>query len=145
MRWNWGTLPTQTTGKTFDRSVSKELQSQFAEYQARLNLRGLKGSGFRNYDDYLLKQYLQPSRTKYLAALLDSERETYLPKNTHMSWKNNQAAFTWEGYLAHVAQRKKTQPAFDGFDLSAGENNEFGTGTTEARHFTASTSGRSSS
>ncbi|MEU9575864.1 subtype B tannase [Streptomyces chilikensis] len=140
--WNWGTLPTQTTGKTVDRSVSKELQSQFAEYQARLNLRGLKGSGFgkitaRNYDAYLLKQYLQPSATKYLAALSDSERETYLAKSTFIAWKNNQAAFTWEGYLAHVAQRKKPQPAFDAFDLSAGENNEFGKGATKARHFTA--------
>ncbi|WP_436960651.1 subtype B tannase [Streptomyces sp. SudanB182_2057] len=140
--WNWGTLPAQTTGKTVDQSVSKELQSQFAEYQASLNLRGHKGSRFgkitaRNYAGYLLEHYLQPSATKYLAALSASERETYLAKNTFITWKNNQAAFTWEGYLAHVAQRKKTQPAFDAFDLSAGENNEFGEGTTKARHFTA--------
>ncbi|CAL9369457.1 hypothetical protein SUDANB105_00829 [Streptomyces sp. enrichment culture] len=140
--WNWGTLPTQTTGKTVDQRVSKELQSQFAEYQAGLKLRGLKGSGFgkitaRNYADYLLEHYLQPSATKYLAALPASERETYLAKNTFITWKNNRATFTWEGYLAHVAQRKKTQPAFDAFDLSAGENNEFGKGTTKARHFTA--------
>lgn len=135
--WNWGTLPTQTTGKTVDESVSKELQSQFAEYQAGLNLRGLKGSRFgkittRNYADYL-----QPSATKHLAALSASERETYLAKNTFITWKNNQASFTWEGYLAHVARRKRTQPAFDAFDLSAGENNEFGQGATKARHFTA--------
>ncbi|CAL9662160.1 hypothetical protein SUDANB108_07064 [Streptomyces sp. enrichment culture] len=140
--WNWGTLPTQTTGKTVDQSVSKELRAQFAEYQASLNLRGLKGSRFgritaRNYADYLLEHYLQPSATKYLTALPASERETYLAENTFITWKNNQAAFTWEGYLAHVAQRKKTQPAFDAFDLSAGENNEFGKGTTKARHFTA--------
>ncbi|MEU7212645.1 subtype B tannase [Streptomyces sp. NPDC044989] len=140
--WNWGTLPTQTTGKTVDQSVSRELQSQFAEYQAGLNLRGLKGSGFgkitaRNYDEYLLEHYLQPSATTYLAALSASERETYLAKNTFITWKNSQATFTWEGYLTHVAQRKKTQPAFDAFDLSAGENNEFGKDTTKARHFTA--------
>ncbi|MBD0424050.1 Tat pathway signal sequence domain protein [Streptomyces sp. TRM S81-3] len=140
--WNWGTLPTQTTGKTVDQSVSKELRSQFAEYQAGLKLRGLKGSGFgkitaRNYTDYLLEHYLRPSATKYLAALSASERETYLARNTFITWKNNRATFTWEGYLAHVAQRKKTQPAFDAFDLSAGENNEFGKGTTKARHFTA--------
>ncbi|GAA2444142.1 subtype B tannase [Streptomyces glaucus] len=140
--WNWGTLPTQTTGRTVDQSVSKELRSQFAEYQAGLKLRGLKGSGFgkitaRNYADYLLEHYLRPSATKYLAALSASERETYLAKNTFITWKNNRATFTWEGYLAHVAQRKKTQPAFDAFDLSAGENNEFGKGTTKARHFTA--------
>ncbi|MFC8371248.1 hypothetical protein ACFUIT_25365 [Streptomyces sp. NPDC057239] len=135
--WNWGTLPTRTTGKTVDENMSKELQSQFAEYQVGLNLRGLKGSRFgkitaRNYADHL-----QPSATKYLAALSASERETYLAKNTFITWKNNQAAFTWEGHLAHVAQRKRTQPTFDAFDLSAGENNELGKGATKARHFTA--------
>ncbi|CAM5303036.1 Alpha/beta hydrolase OS=Streptomyces fumanus OX=67302 GN=GCM10018772_25270 PE=4 SV=1 [Streptomyces fumanus] len=140
--WNWGTLPTQSTGKTVDQNVSKELRSQFAEYQASLNLRGLKGSRFgkitaRNYADYLLEHYLRPSATKYLAALPASERETYLAENTFITWQNDRAVFTWEGYLAHVARRKKTQPAFDAFDLSAGENNEFGEGTTKARHFTA--------
>ncbi|MGP3769582.1 subtype B tannase [Streptomyces sp. SDT5-1] len=139
--WNWGDLPTQSTGKTVDQTVSKELRSQFAEYQAGLKLRGLKGSGFgritaRNYDDYLLQQYLQPSATKYLQSLSDSDRETYLAENTFITWKNGRATFTYADYLRHVAQRKKTQPAFDAFDLSAGENNEFGKGTTKARHFT---------
>ncbi|MFF3505641.1 subtype B tannase [Streptomyces sp. NPDC003247] len=139
--WNWGTNVTQTTGKVVDQAVAKELQSQFAEYQASLKLRGLKGSGFgtltaRNYDDYLLKTYLQPSATKYLAALSDTDRTAYLAENTFITWANGKATFTWEGYLAHVGARKKTSPAFDAFDLSAGENNEFGTGTTKARHFT---------
>ncbi|WP_328755421.1 MULTISPECIES: hypothetical protein [unclassified Streptomyces] len=35
-----------------------------------------------------------------------------------------------------MGARKKTAATFDPFDLSAGENNEFCTGTTEARHFT---------
>lgn len=45
-------------------------------------------------------------------------------------------------YLRLVARggedsgRKKSAPAFDAFDLSAGENNEFGAGTTQSRHFT---------
>jgi hypothetical protein len=140
--WNWGTNVTQSTGKVVDQTVSKDLQSQFAEYQAKLRLRGLKGSGFgtlsaRNYDDYLVKQYLEPSATTYLAALTDSDRETYLAKNTFITWKNGKATFTWDDFLTHVGARKKTTPAFDAFDLSAGENNEFGTGTTKARHFTA--------
>jgi hypothetical protein len=140
--WNWGTNVTQSTGKVVDQTVSKDLQSQFAEYQAKLKLRGLKGSGFgtltaRNYDDYLVKQYLEPSATTYLAALSDADRETYLAKNTFITWKNGKATFTWAGFLTHVGARKKTTPAFDAFDLSAGENNEFGAGTTKARHFTA--------
>ncbi|WP_328748226.1 alpha/beta hydrolase [Streptomyces sp. NBC_00285] len=139
--WNWGTNAL-STGKQVDQAVSKELQAQFAEYQAKLRLRGLKGSGFgvltaRNYDEYLVKQYLEPSATTYLAALSDSARETYLAANTFITWKNGKATFTWAGFLTHVGARKKTVPAFDAFDLSAGENNLFGAGTTETRHFTA--------
>ncbi|MFE2219374.1 subtype B tannase [Streptomyces canus] len=139
--WNWGTNAL-STGKQVDQTVSKDLGSQFAEYQAKLRLRGLKGSGFgtltaRNYDEYLLKQYLEPSATTYLAALSDSDRETYLAKNTFITWDGQKATFTWDGFLTHVGARKKTVPAFDAFDLSAGENNEFGSATTANRHFTA--------
>ena len=137
--WNWGASITQSTGKVVDQTVSKNLQSQFAEYQAKLKLRGLNGYGVltaRNYDDYLLI-YMQASATKYLAALSESERETYLAKNTFITWSGGKATFTWEDYVTHVGARKKTSPAFDAFDLSAGENNEFGTGTTASRHFTA--------
>ncbi|WP_283948453.1 subtype B tannase [Streptomyces panaciradicis] len=138
--WNWGANATQSTGKVVDQSVSRDLAAQFAEYQASLRLRGLNRFGAltaRNYDDYLLEQYLRPSATRYLAALSASERETYLAKNTFITWSGGKAAFTWDGYLAHVGARKKTAPAFDAFDLSAGENNEFGAGTTANRHFTA--------
>ncbi|MFI6441541.1 subtype B tannase [Streptomyces sp. NPDC050759] len=139
--WNWGTNAL-STGKQVDQTVSKDLRSQFAEYQAKLRLRGLRGSGFgtltaRNYDEYLLKQYMEPSATTYLAALSDSDRETYLAKNTFITWDGEKAGFTWAGFLTHVGARKKTVPAFDAFDLSAGENNEFGSATTANRHFTA--------
>ncbi|MFC8518930.1 subtype B tannase [Streptomyces sp. NPDC057257] len=138
--WNWGTNVTQTTGAVVDQTVSKQLQAQFAEYQASLKLRGMDGFGpltARNYDDYLLDTFIRPSATTYLKALSDTDRETYLAANTDIGWDGEKATFTWSQYLAHVGARKKTTPAFDAFDLSAGENNEFGTGTTEARHFTA--------
>ncbi|MFF4131689.1 hypothetical protein ACFY1B_09130 [Streptomyces mirabilis] len=44
-------------------------------------------------------------------------------------------AFSWADFLTHVGARKKDTPAFDAFDLSAGENNEFGTGTTADAHW----------
>ncbi|MET7484947.1 subtype B tannase [Streptomyces sp. NPDC005538] len=138
--WNWGTNVTQTTGAVVDQTVSKQLQAQFAEYQASLKLRGMDGFGpltARNYDDYLLDTFIRPSATAYLKALSDTDRATYLAANTDIGWDGEQATFTWAQYLAHVGARKKTTPAFDAFDLSAGENNEFGTGTTLARHFTA--------
>ncbi len=120
--------------------MSKELRAQFAEYQASLKLEGLNGFGTlnaRNYDEYLVKQYLEPSATTYLAALPDSERATYLAANTFITWKNGRASFSWADFLTHVGARKKTAPAFDAFDLSTGENNLFGKGTTVSRHFTA--------
>ena len=137
--WNWGANAT-SSGSKVDQTVSKELRAQFAEYQASLKLKGLNRFGTltaRNYDEYLVKQYLEPSATKYLAALSDADRETYLAANTFITWKNGRATFTWADFLTHVGARKKTTPAFDAFDLSTGENNLFGKGTTQARHFTA--------
>ncbi|NEB77227.1 Tat pathway signal sequence domain protein, partial [Streptomyces sp. SID14478] len=137
--WNWGGNPL-SSGAPVDRQVSKDLTSQFAEYQARLRLRGLDGFGpltARNFDTYLIEQYLQPSATTYLKGLSDTDRATYLAAHTFLTWKNGEATFTWEDFLTHVGARKKDTPAFDAFDLSAGENNEFGAGTTPSRHFTA--------
>ncbi|GGM02721.1 hypothetical protein GCM10010129_52620 [Streptomyces fumigatiscleroticus] len=144
--WCWGGNAL-STGKQVDQTVSKELTSQFAEYQAGLRLRGLNGFGTltaRNYDEYMLKTYLQPSATTYLKSLSDSDRETYLAKNTFITWDGEQATFTWADFLTHVGARKKDAPAFDLFtfptdssDTMSGDiNNEFGTGTTQYRHFT---------
>ncbi|WP_433825854.1 subtype B tannase [Actinoplanes sp. CA-015351] len=138
--FNWGTNATASTGKVVDQTLSKAFQSQFAAYQDSLKLDGLNRFGrltARNYDKYLLQTYLQPSATRYLAALSATDRAAYLAANTFITWSGGKATFTWAGYLTHVGARKKAAPAFDAFDLSSGENNEFGTGTTSARHFTA--------
>ncbi|MFF4659411.1 subtype B tannase [Streptomyces sp. NPDC001381] len=136
--WNWGANATGS-GSKVDQTVSKELRSQFAEYQAGLKLKGLDGTRLtaRNYDAYLVEQYLEPSATRYLSALSDSDRAAYLASNTFITWQNGRATFSWDDFLTHVGARKKTAPAFDAFDLSAGENNLFGKGTTGTRHFTA--------
>ncbi|MFJ2003273.1 subtype B tannase [Streptomyces chartreusis] len=136
--WNWGSNPT-SSGSTVDQAVSKELRSQFAEYQASLRLKGLNGFGAltaRNYDEYLVRQYMEPSATRYLAALSDADRTTYLAANPFITWSGGRARFSWADFLTHVGARKKSTPAFDAFDLSAGENNLFGRGTTKARHYT---------
>ncbi|MFI5794116.1 subtype B tannase [Streptomyces sp. NPDC051677] len=137
--WNWGGNALKT-GTQVDQTVSKALRSQFAEYQAGLKLKGLNRFGAlnaRNYDEYLVKQYLEPSATAYLTALSDADRATYLAANTFITWKNGKATFSWADFLTHVGARKKTTPAFDAFDLSTGENNLFGKGATITRHFTA--------
>ncbi|MER5178759.1 subtype B tannase [Streptomyces sp. NPDC002896] len=135
--WNWGANKL-SSGELVDQTVSKELSTAFAEYQASLKLRA-RGFGtltVRNLDEYLVKTYLEPAATKYLNALSDSERSTYLASNTFITWSGGKATFTWADFLTHVGARKKDTPAFDAFDLSTGENNLFGTGTTQARHFT---------
>ncbi|MGV9852820.1 subtype B tannase [Streptomyces sp. NPDC003442] len=127
-----------SSGEVVDQTVSKELSTAFADYQASLRLRGKRGFGpltAHTYADYLLKTYLQPAATRYLTALPDADRTAYLGKNAWITWAGGVAAFAWEDFLAHVG-RKKNVPAFDSFDLSAPENNLFGLGTTKARHFT---------
>jgi hypothetical protein len=136
--WNWGANPPQS-GEQVDQTVSRELATAFPAYQASLNLRGRNGSGALtadNYADHLLRTYLQPAAGKYLKALPDAERGAYLAANPWLRFDNDTATFTWADYLTHVGARKKNVPAFDAFDLSSGENNEFGNGTTKARHFT---------
>lgn len=83
-----------------------------------------------------MERYLRPAATKYLKALSYSDLADYLAKNTFLTWSGGKAAFSWDDFLAHVGAREKDTPAFDAFDLSTGENNLFGNGTTEARHFT---------
>ncbi|CAL9660589.1 subtype B tannase [Streptomyces sp. enrichment culture] len=134
----WGTSATKS-GSQVDQTVSKDLRSQFATYQASLKLKGINGFGpltAANYDEYLVETYLQPAAATYLKSLSDYARSAYLAKNTFITWDGDKATFTWDGFVSHVGTRKKSTPAFDAFDLSAGENNLFGTGTTKARHFT---------
>lgn len=137
--WNWGTNPL-SRGSAVDQNLSAQLKSGFAAYQSSLKLRGLGGFGpltSANYADYLLKTYLQPAATHYMSKLSSEDRAAYLAKNPHIRWKSGKASFGWSDYISHVGARKKGLPAFDTFDLSAGENNLFGRDKTKARHFTA--------
>jgi len=138
MAYEWMYGGAQMGSKTVDQTVSKALRSQFAEYQASLKLRGEDGFGSitaRNYDDYLLKTYLEPAATKYLKALSDTKRTAYLKEQSWITWSGGKATFAWDKFVAHVG-RSKSVPAFDAFDTSAAENIEFGDESTNARHFT---------
>ncbi|MCR3730570.1 hypothetical protein FHS35_007461 [Streptomyces umbrinus] len=135
--WCWGDNPLGS-GAQVDPAISRELKAAYGDYLASLGLRA-KGFGrltARNLDEYLLKTHLEPSATRYLAALSDADRAAYLAANTFITWSGGRAAFTWADFLTHVGARKKNAPSFDGFDLATPENNLFGTGTTKARHFT---------
>ncbi|GAA2554930.1 hypothetical protein GCM10010435_26810 [Winogradskya consettensis] len=134
----WGSLTSQATGKTVDQGIAKELSDAFTAYQKSLHLTGVDGKDLTadRYQDYLLTTYLQPAATKYLSELSAADRAKYLSANAGIAWSGGKAVFTFADYLKHLGTRKKAQPAFDAFDLSAGENNEFGSATTDTRHFT---------
>ncbi len=136
--WNWGENPLETGGKV-DAALSSDLAQQFAAYQARLNLEGDDGYGpltAETLGPYLVARYLKDEASTHLAALSDADRAEYLASHPAIQWKDGQAAFDWTDFKRHVGARKKTLPAFDAFDLSTGENNLFGAGKVQARHFT---------
>lgn len=137
--WCWGEAQLSSTGTLVDQNLSRELRAAFAEYQASLRVDGLGGFGrlsARNYDDYLLKTYLQPAATAHLSGLSSDARSAYLADRPAIQWNGKRASFTWDAYLAHMGGRNKNVPSFDGFGLTTGENNLFGKGTVSARHFT---------
>ena len=136
--WNWGTNPLRDGGAP-DATLSQALRDAFAAWQASLGLQGQNGFGPLTADTlgpYLTQTYLIPAATAFLTALPDADRTAYLAAHSGIGWDDTQATFTWDQFLAHVGPRKKSAPAFDALDLSSGENNLFGLGTTEARHFT---------
>jgi hypothetical protein len=134
--WEFGTVA--LSSGLVDQIRSQELKNAFTDYQVALNLTGKNDFGTitaANYADYLLQTYLVPSANKYLSALTDTDRASYLANNKWITWANNTASFTFADYLAHVG-RMKSLPAFDAFDLSTAECILFGDLNTNARHFT---------
>ena len=135
--WMWGANP-PAEGATVDPTLSAALAQAFPPYQASLALTAADGSPLTadRLQTELLTRHLLPEATTFLAARSDADRETYLSANPGIAWDGTSARFDWPQFIAHVGPRKKGAPAFDAPDLSTGENNLFGTGTTKARNFT---------
>lgn len=136
--WNWG-ANALASGEELDQAVSAELAAAFESYQAGLGLKGkadFEPLTAANYGDYMVHTYLAPAAETYLAGLSEADRAAYLTESAFITYTDGKAGFTWVDFLAHVGARKKSAPAFDAFDLTTGENNLFGLGTTGARHFT---------
>lgn len=147
--WNWGSNPglpgdpnsamgNQIPAGGIDANLSSTLSAAFPAYQASLNLKGQGESPLtaETYGDHLLESFLLAEATRFLAAQTEADRAAYLAANPNITWDGTAANFTWPQFLAHVGPRKKNVPAFDAIDLTSGENNLFGMGTTQARHFT---------
>ncbi len=134
--WMYGTTPTRSG--PVNQELSRQLKDAFSVYQASLNLKGQNSFGIitaDNYAKYLLQYYLIPSANKFLRGLDDEKRKEYLGNNKWIKWTDSGATFTFPDYVAHVG-RMKGLPAFDDFDMKQPEPIEFGSKTTDARHFT---------
>jgi acetyl esterase/lipase len=134
--WEFGAIPSGSG--LVDQTLSARLAEEFDTYLTSLDLVGQSGFGTitdDNYGDYLVQAYLLPSAGKYLGALSDTDRQTYLAHHAWIKWSGDAASFTWKDYVAYVG-RLKNLPAFDAFDLSTPECILFGNATADARHFT---------
>ena len=134
--WMYGALPTRSG--LVDQGLSRQLIDSNAEYQESLGLKGKDGFGpltADNYREYLLKYYLVPAASEFLAGLSPNQRDEYLAANRWITWSGGSARFAFSDYAAHVG-RMKGLPAFDDFDMKAPETSLFGDAATNSRHFT---------
>ena len=121
-----------------DLSYSKMLSEHFPNYVNNLQLRDslgrvLKldknGNGtFKNY----VKEFIVAAANKAAAKGTDLSKHTYLVRDNKTGTIKD---INWEAYN-HFISRSKAPGAFDSRANDTGENNLFGTSTTDNNHFT---------
>ena len=120
-----------------EKQLSGSLKPQFAPYLNSLKLKNAQGKPLT------LDKNGNGSFKDHIAALLAQSAQTALDAGKDLSDRNwltvsngKVTAVDFDKYAA-AAGRQKTPPAFDGVDLSTGENQLFGSQTQDKRHFTA--------
>ena len=123
---------------TDDLSYSKMLSEHFPDYVNNLQLRDslgriLKldknGNGtFKNY----VKEFIVAAANKAAAQGTDLSKHTYFVRDNKTGAIKD---INWEAYN-HFVSRSKAPGAFDSRANDTGENNLFGTSTTDNNHFT---------
>ena len=123
---------------TDDLSYSKMLSEHFPDYVNNLQLRDslgriLKldknGNGtFKNY----VKEFIVAAANEAAAQGTDLSKHTYLVRDNKTGTIKD---INWEAYN-HFVSRSKAPGAFDSRANDTGENNLFGTSTTDNNHFT---------
>jgi len=117
--------------------LSKALAAKFPSYVNILGMTSkgeplvLDSTGDGTFKDYV-KSFIIASAQKAIDKGQDLSQFTWLK-----TIENGKKAIglDFPGYVQYV-RRMKTTPDFDGVDLKNGENEEFGSYTTKARHFT---------
>ncbi len=115
---------------------STELRDNFIEYLNALNLRDSLGNrlNLSANGDGLFREYIESLYLKSAQDAIDTGED--VSKTPWLTVSDNTAVhMDFDKYVATV-KRLKGVPAFDAFDLSTGENNEFGTYGITNKHFT---------
>lgn len=120
-----------------EKKLSDLLKPLYPAYLNSLNLKSPEGKPLT------LNAQGNGSFKNHIADLLAQSAQTQLDAGKNLSdraWltvrKGKVVSVDFDAY-AKAAGRQKTPPAFDGVDLSAGENQLFGTEKVDKRHFTA--------
>jgi len=119
------------------KEVSAELKEKFAEYLDSLNLRDSLGNhlNLSPDGDGLFREYIE---SLYLESAQDSidTGDTTVLNTPWLTISDGMAVhMDFPKYIESV-KRLKGIPAFDAFDMTTGENNEFGTYDIANKHFT---------
>ncbi len=118
------------------KAISGELKEDFSEYLNALNLHDSLGNRVNLAPDGngLFREYIE---SLYLASAQDAIDTGEDIKDTPWITVSDNTAvhMDFDKYIAAV-KRLKGVPAFDAFDMSTGENNEFGTYNIANKHFT---------
>ncbi|WP_411350077.1 subtype B tannase [Paenibacillus sp. WLX2291] len=116
--------------------VSNDLSAMFPAYLNSLNLKDADGNALTLNSDGT------GSFRDYIQSLVIASAQKALDNGTDLSDKSwitisngKVTDVNYDQYLAYLG-RMKTPGAFDALDLSAGENQLFGTATTDTQHFT---------
>ncbi|WP_340012670.1 subtype B tannase [Paenibacillus sp. FSL H7-0690] len=116
--------------------VSNELEAMFPEYVNSLGLTNTDGTALKmdadgngTFKDYI-KAFVIASAQKALKSGTDLSDKTWITIEN-----GTVTDIDYDQYLAYLG-RMKLPGAFDGLDLSNGENDLFGTANVAAQHFT---------
>jgi hypothetical protein len=118
------------------KEISAELKVKFTEYLNDLNLRDSLGNrlnlapdGYGLFREYIESLYLEAAQNA-----IDTGED--VSKTSWLTVSDGTAVhMDFDKYVATV-KRLKGVPAFDAFDMTSGENNEFGTYDIPNKHFT---------
>ena len=119
------------------KEISAELKENFAEYLNSLNLRDSLGNHLNLSPDGngLFREYIESLYLESAQDAIDTGDTTVL-KTPWLTISNGMAVHMDFPKYIKAVKRLKAVPAFDAFDMTTGENNEFGTYDIANKHFT---------